>query len=207
MRRLLLVRHASTAALRRAAFPLDEELDAAGLQAASALRGRWRGEAMCSPSARTRATAVACGLDPVEVPSLAECDFGSWGGRTLTEVWAADPAAAEAWMTDPDATPHGGESLRELLARVRGWMDAEVSRSGTAVVFTHGGVIKAALVNALDAAPAAFWRVDVAPLHLTELHGRDGRWTVTSVNAPAAPVARRGEDTDAGRAPAAGRAG
>lgn len=187
MRRLLLLRHASTAALRRSAFPLDEELDAAGVAAASALRGRLgRGasDAMCSPSVRTRATAVACGLDAVEVPALAECDFGNWGGRTLAEVWETAPVEAEAWMTDPDAAPHGGESLREVLARVGAWMSSEMERSGSAVAVTHGGVIKAAVVNALGTEPAAFWHMDASPLHVTELHGHDRRWTVACLNAP-----------------------
>jgi hypothetical protein len=38
-------------------------------------------------------------------------------------------------------------------------------------------------VHALGAPPAAFWRVDVTPLGLTELHAHDGRWTVARVNA------------------------
>jgi hypothetical protein len=59
-----------------------------------------------------------------------------------------------------------------------------MERSGAAVAVTHGGVIKAAVVNALGAEPAAFWRVDASPLHVTVLHGRDGRWTVACVNAP-----------------------
>jgi broad specificity phosphatase PhoE len=51
---------------------------------------------------------------------------------------------------------------------------------------THGGVVKAAVVHALAAPPEAFWRVDVTPLALTELHAHDGRWTVARVNAAAA---------------------
>ena len=38
------------------------------------------------------------------------------------------------------------------------------------------------MVAALDAPPIAFWRIDVAPLSITELHAHDGRWTVTRVN-------------------------
>ena len=43
-------------------------------------------------------------------------------------------------------------------------------------------MVKAAVVAALDAPPSAFWRVDVSPLAITELHAHDGRWTVTRVN-------------------------
>ena len=35
---------------------------------------------------------------------------------------------------------------------------------------------------ALDAPPIAFWRIDVSPTSITELHAHDARWTVTRVN-------------------------
>ena len=64
VRRLLLIRHASTDAVRRAAFPVDEPLDAAGRAAAALLAGRLgRGDALCSPARRARETAAAAGLD------------------------------------------------------------------------------------------------------------------------------------------------
>ncbi len=54
-------------------------------------------------------------------------------------------------MTDPDAAPHGGESLTGLLARVRGWLAEQAALDGTAIAITHGGVVKAAVTIALDA--------------------------------------------------------
>jgi len=191
VRRLLLIRHAPTDAVRRAAFPVDEPLDAAGRVAAAGLAGRLgRGEALCSPSLRARETAVTAALDAAIEPALGECDFGAWAGRTLEQVHEADPDGATAWMTDPHARPHGGESLAGLLARVGRWMDAQASRDGRAIAVTHAGVVKAAVVHALGAPGAAFWRVDVAPLGLTELHAHDGRWTVARVNA--SPTAGNG---------------
>lgn len=184
MRRLLLIRHASTDAVRRAAFPVDEPLDDAGLAAARGLAGRLgHGDALCSPALRARDTAAAAGLRAAVEPALQECDFGSWAGRTLADVHGEDPAAAEAWMTDPHACPHGGETLAALLARVAGWLNEQAGGGGRAIAVTHGGVVKAAVVHALAAPPEAFWRVDVTPLALTELHAHDGRWTVARVNA------------------------
>ena len=52
------------------------------------------------------------------------------------------------------------------------------------MAITHGGVIKAAVLCALDAPLDAFWRIDVAPLSLTVLHAHDGRWSVGCVNSP-----------------------
>jgi broad specificity phosphatase PhoE len=183
VRRLLLVRHAPTAATRAAAFPADEPLDERGRGAAASLADRLpaRCEVLCSPAARCVQTATAAGLTPLRSERLlAECDFGAWAGCCLAEVEAR---AAGAWMTDPSATPHGGESLRAFAARVAGWLDMQARLDGRAVAITHGGVVKAAVVHALGAPLDAFWRIDCAPLSITELHAHDGRWTVTRVNA------------------------
>jgi broad specificity phosphatase PhoE len=186
VRRLLLIRHASTNAVRRAAFPVDEPLDDAGRAAAHALANRLgRGEALCSPALRARETAAAAQLQPAVEPALGECDFGSWAGRTLAQVHAEDPQGAGAWMTDPHACPHGGESLADLLQRVGEWLDRQARSDGRAIAVTHAGVVKAAVVHAFAAPAAAFWQVDVAPLAVTELHAHDGRWTLTRLGAPA----------------------
>lgn len=180
----MLIRHAPTAAVRRAAFPVDEPLDAAGLAAARRLAGRLgRGDALSSPALRTRDTAAAAGLAAAVDPALRECDFGSWAGRTLAEVHEEDAGAAAAWMTDPGARPHGGESLTQLLARVGGWLDEQAAEDRRTIAVTHAGVVKAAVVHALGAPAQAFWRIDVAPLAVTELHAHDGRWTIARMNA------------------------
>src|SRR3954453_12450394 len=181
MRRLLLVRHASTEAVRTAAFGSDEPLDPRGREAAARLRLPRVAEVVGAPALRARETAAAAGLAATgDAP--AECDFGRWAGLSLQTVAEREPDAVREWMTDPDAAPHGGESLRALLERVGEWLDGQAPLGGTAVAITHGGVIKACVVIALTAPPAAFWRVDVAPLAITELHAHDGRWTVTRVN-------------------------
>jgi broad specificity phosphatase PhoE len=191
VRRLLLVRHAPTGATRAAAFPLDEPVEP-GPIALTVPRG---GEVLCSPALRCRQTAEAAGFAATADARLAECDFGSWAGSTLAQVHATDPARAEAWMTDVDAAPHGGETLRAFAARVAGWVDEQAAREGSVMAITHGGVVKAAVVRALRAPLEAFWRIDVAPLTVTELHAHDGRWTLRAVNCPAS-AARSGRAAD-----------
>jgi broad specificity phosphatase PhoE len=179
---LLLVRHASTDAVRAAAFGADEPLDASGRADAVALAARLpRGEVLVSPALRARETASLAGLTAADA-APGECDFGAWAGRTLADVAADDEDGVRAWMTDPDAAPHGGESLAALLARIGEWLAAQARLDGTAIAVTHAGVVKAAVVTALDAPPSAFWRIDVSPTSITELHAHDGRWTVTRVN-------------------------
>jgi broad specificity phosphatase PhoE len=185
MRRLLLVRHAPTEATRATAFPLDEPLDDRGRAAAAELAARLPDgySAVSSPALRCRQTAEAAGLHASEDDALSECDFGSWAGRSLADI---DPAGARAWMTDPDATPHGGESLTAFSARVAAWLDGQANEDGRTVAVTHGGVVRGALVHALGAPLSAFWQLDVAPLAVTELHAHDGRWTIARVNCGAA---------------------
>ncbi|MCP9488721.1 MAG: histidine phosphatase family protein [Solirubrobacteraceae bacterium MAG38_C4-C5] len=184
MRRLLLIRHAPTQATHEAAFPLDEPLDEAARAQAAQLGARLPRHAtvLCSPALRCAQTASAAGLEATEDPGLAECDFGAWAGRTLADVHEREPDAVRAWMTDPDACPHGGESLAAFARRVAGWLDGQADGDGGTVAITHGGVVKAAVVHALGAPLDAFWRIDAGPLAITELHAHDGRWTVTRVN-------------------------
>ena len=166
---------------------MDEQLDARALDEARALRPRLHRAdvAWTGPAARARQTAEALGFEATVAPELDECDFGAWRGRTLAEVDTEDPVAVAAWIEDPAAAPHGGESLLALLDRVRGWLDVHAGDGSRVVAVTHAGVIRAALVAALDAPVQAFWRFDVAPLSRTVLHAHDGRWTVRGVNLPA----------------------
>jgi broad specificity phosphatase PhoE len=184
VRRLLLVRHAPTRATRGFAFPADEPLDARGRVAAASLVVPARLEVLCSPALRCRETAAGAGLVCTIDERLAECGFGDWGGRTLDAI---PPADAGAWMADPDAAPHGGESLTAFAARIAAWLDDQAALGGGAVAITHGGVVKAAVVHALGAPLAAFWRIDASPLAITELHAHDGRWTLTRANVAIAP--------------------
>jgi broad specificity phosphatase PhoE len=181
VKRLLLVRHASTSATRSAAFPRDEPLDEPGRIAAAALADLVAGDGqlVCSPSLRCRQTAAAAGLRPRLDRRVSECDFGRWAGARLSEL---DPESTRSWMCDPDAAPHGGETLRGFAARIAAWLDDQPP--GSTTVITHGGVIRAAVVHALAAPLSAFWRIDVSPLSITELRSHDGAWTLARLGQP-----------------------
>lgn len=189
MKRLILIRHGSTSAVRGAAFPVDEPLDRQGIEAALALTGAaGRGIALCGPSLRARETAALMGLDASVDEALDECDFGSWRGRSLADLHAEDPDAVGLWLGHPDAAPHGGESLYEVHQRVGAWLQAQAEGHGRTVAITSGGVIKSAVAIALGAPIDATWQIDVTPLAFTELHAHDGRWSIACVNAPLQPV-------------------
>jgi broad specificity phosphatase PhoE len=181
---LTLICHASTSAVRDAAFPMDEPLEPQGHAKATALAAEMRrvDSAWTSPALRARQTAIALGLDAIADPALREVDFGTWSGRSLADIETAAPEAIVAWTTDCSAAPHGGESIIDLLRRIMPWLDTVGQTGGRVVAVTHSTVIRAAIILALDAQPASFWRIDVAPLCQVRLRGNAGRWTLVSVS-------------------------
>ncbi|MFC5137934.1 histidine phosphatase family protein [Actinomycetospora rhizophila] len=181
--RLHLLAHAATAASRAARFPVDESLDAGGRRAAAEVELPVPEHLWCAPTARCRETAALVLPAPsIDGDAPAGPDPGAWAGRSPADLAAEDPAALQAWLTDPAAAPPDGESLATLVSRVGAWMDGLAGDDralGLAVV--DPPVIRAAIAHALGAGPAGVWRVDVAPLTLTVLTGRSGRWNLRSL--------------------------
>lgn len=133
----------------------------------------------CSPTPRSRATGDALGYTPLVQPALRDCDMGRWRGFTLGEAMAREPESVDAWLADPLATPHGGESLLDFITRVGGWLDTRPAGDGGRIVaVAEPSVIRAALVYALKAPPSAYWNIDVRPLSTATVTGRGGRWNL-----------------------------
>jgi broad specificity phosphatase PhoE len=210
MSRLLLVRHASTPATRRAAFPLDEPLDPPGVLHARALR-RFLARAdrtLIGPALSARQTAAEAGLEGEIDAALAGWDDGTWAGLTLEDVERQDPEGVTSWRVDPQARPHGGESLADLVERARAFVDRIATVPGRTAAVTDGGFIKAAIVAALDAPVMLFWSIDVSPASITELaiaderatDGSPRRWRLIRSNWTP-PVPDRATQTSPARSP------
>lgn len=104
-------------------------------------------------------------------------DHGAWAGRAMDEVAGEDPAGLRQWMADTAyAPPGGGESVEALIARVGVHLGALAP--GTHRAVAGQGVVRAAVVWALELPAAAFWRLDVRPGSVTTLTGRSGRWNL-----------------------------
>lgn len=178
--RVMFVAPAIGAGVRAARFGDDGPPEEAALAAARAAAGALPrpGRSFASPSARSRRTAEALGLTAEPDRLLADLDVGAWRGRTLDEVAAGEPEAVSAWLTDPTAAPHGGESVADLIARVGGRLDELAGQDGRLAAVAEPAVVRAAVVHALGLPPAVFWRLDVRPLSVTELSGRAGRWNL-----------------------------
>lgn len=180
--RLTLLCHASTDAVRRAAFPDDEPLDERGAAQAAAAADRLRAadRSWTSPALRARQTAAALRLSAAADPGLRDCDFGRWAGLRLVDLQAQEPDAVASWIGDPAAAPHGGESILDVLRRVAAWLDERRQDLGHGIAVTHPTVIRAAVIHVIGAPPHAFWRIDVEPLSCTDLRRSGGRWTLRS---------------------------
>ena len=109
--RLTMICNGATAATRKGAFPADEPLEPRSLALAKAMRGTLRraDRVWTAPALRARQTAEALALEASVEPLLADQDHGRWAGRSFEEVQAEQPEGIAAWLTDPNAAPHGGE--------------------------------------------------------------------------------------------------
>jgi len=165
------------------AFPGDEQLDPQRQEKLAAAEHRLRrtDRCWCSPALGAIQTAEALQLDAIIEPMLRDCDYGRWSGRLFDDVQAQEPEALTEWLRDPDAAPHGGESIVDLIRRVAAWLEMQNGVRGKTVAITHASVIRAAIVHAIEGNPRSFWRIDVAPLSVAALSGNGGRWTLSTI--------------------------
>ncbi len=178
--RALLIAHAATRALRTGTFPDGDALDAHALAQVADARARLKyppgATVLCGPARCARQTAAALALAAAIEPALADCDYGAWRGKRLADIAHDAPAQLQAWLTDPAASPHGGESFDAVRRRVGAWLDR--LPAGDVVAIASATVIRAALAHAAGAAPDSAWRADVAPLSTVELARDACEWSV-----------------------------
>ncbi|MBA4864276.1 histidine phosphatase family protein [Streptomyces sp. PSKA54] len=131
-----------------------------------------------APSIRCAQTADALGLKPTVEPALRDLDYGKWRGFTSDEAAGIDPYGFSLWLTDPDAAPHGGESVHRICERTADWLSRLTPDMGRVLAITQPAVVRAALVHALSMPARAFWHFDVPPLFTVSLASRGGCWNV-----------------------------
>ncbi len=194
--RLTLICQGATAATQLAAFAGDDDLIAAArIRMAAATTAARLGRfdaARTSPARAAVETASLLGLDATPDPDLREIDYGRWTGLTLSTVGNAEPEALAAWLRDPHAVPHGGESVSALLERAKTWLRRRTEEAAEAstqrlIAVTHASVMRAVLVCALGAPPEAFQRIDVGPLSRLVLSGRGAVWRLQKLDSLAGP--------------------
>lgn len=191
--RLALLRHGPTDwnAERRLQGRADIPLSAAGRAAVAGRRipaglagFRW----LTSPLLRARETAGLLGVAAEVEPALIEMDYGAWEGRTLAALRAGDAAGVAAnEARGLDFQPPGGESPRDVQARLAALAGRLLPAGVDIAAVTHKGVIRAALALATgwDMTGKPPVRLDWAAAHLFLL-AAGGRWTLERPNLPLA---------------------
>ena len=148
---LVAIRHAPTEwnAAKRLQGRTDVPLGADGIAAAKAWRADpgWAGyRVLASPLKRAQETARL--LFPAREialdPRLMEMDFGTWEGQSLSELRATPGAAAkERESLGLDFSAPGGETPRQVQARVQPLLN-EIAKAGLpTVIVTHKAVLRA----------------------------------------------------------------
>jgi broad specificity phosphatase PhoE len=187
---LALLRHGPTewSAARRLQGRSDIPLSAAGRDVVA----RWRLppelaglQWLTSPLRRATQTAALLGLAQARRESrLIEMGWGTWEGSTLAELDRIPEAAlAERAAAGLEFQPPGGESPRQVQARLMPLL-AEIAQAGRSTGgVTHKGVIRAvfALASGWNMAGEPPARLDWQSVHLFRL-GADGRPAVEHLN-------------------------
>lgn len=125
--------------------------------------------ALRAPSACCARAAEALAIAARPDNALRDLDYGSWYGRPRKDIVAEDPYGFSAWLADPDAAPHGGESVARLCRRTAAWLSSLPADSKRILTITEAAVIRASLVHVLSAPAHAFWHLEVPPLSAVTL--------------------------------------
>lgn len=120
-----------------------------------------------SPLLRARLLAEALGAPTLD-ERLKEIHFGDWEGRSFESIgsaiddWAADPLGFRA---------PGGESAREMTARVLHWLSElqESAAAGPVVVVAHGGPLRVIAGHLLGLPPERWLGLDFGCGEVTRL--------------------------------------
>jgi broad specificity phosphatase PhoE len=157
---ILLIRHEEPELRGRFIGRSDPPLTAAGREAAlTKLVGVEVAAIYVSPLRRARETAaaIACGVEPIVLPELAEISFGEWEGLTWQEIQERWPGVAcrkiEDWM---GVTAPGGECWTDFCARLDRALDRVLAGPRPAAIVAHMVVNAALAARLLGSDPKHF---------------------------------------------------
>lgn len=211
MATVLLVRHGRTSANEKgilAGTAPGTVLDSRGIEQArnlaEALKGLEVSALISSPLERTMQTAEALAktlmsksgevLEISSEPALAECEYGDWTGRNLSDLAKEDLWRAvqdhPASVVFPGAQ---GESMANMAQRavgaIRRWNDL-LGPDAVYVAVSHGDVIKAILADALGMHLDLFQRIGVDPSSVSVINYTPSRPFVLSTNGSGSDIQR-----------------
>ncbi|MGB5936361.1 MAG: histidine phosphatase family protein, partial [Ornithinimicrobium sp.] len=129
------------------------------------------------------AIAEALGVQPDQDADWDEQNFGDWDGAALRDLASTAYDDLLALRADVDYARPGGESHRQLSARVEVAFARAIESRGTVVVATHRKPLMCVLAYVLQIDHERMWSVATAPCSLTEVEvWPDGGVSVSYVN-------------------------
>ena len=180
--RLLLIRHAETAAARKKLLVGATDVDAtedglAKLTRFEGLLGQYSPEEWyCSPMKRALQTAeqiqMVCGCsgDITVDERLREIDFGIWEMKSFVEIVNEEPERVDDWATFNNFSFPGGDAVIAFQNRVADLFSALQRLPVKEIcVVTHGGVIRTMICLALGLELKNYLLFTVQPGSLTVL--------------------------------------
>ena len=169
---------------------IDMPLSAAGRVKMAGLMappGFETARAFTSPLGRARETAALLGYsNAVPDARLVEHHWGEWEGLTREEILARDGADAFARAGSAiEFTPKGGESTRDLLARVADFLRDAARDARPAIAIAHRGVLRSAyaLATGWDMATPMPAKLDLAAALVLEVDAQ-GAARIAALNVP-----------------------
>lgn len=138
---------------------------------------------LSSPLRRARDTAALLGVMPELDPRLIEMSWGDWEGHTLSELRARFADIEELEAQGLDFRAPGGETPRDVQARVAPLL-AEIGAAGVPIAaITHKGVIRAVFARATgwDMLGKPPYKLSWSAAHLFRLD-REGRPSIERLN-------------------------
>lgn len=132
---------------------------------------------------RGKAVRVAQSAAPIEkslsmtasvVDGFEEWHVGKWEGRTYLDIKKNDPEQYHAWCEDPiENAPPDGESIAQFSKRIATSLTrftrAPQFEGKKICMITHSGIIRSALIEALEMPVRNFWRFSVSTGSITRI--------------------------------------
>lgn len=128
-----------------------------------------------SPLQRAQQTAQlaaeALGVSLVIDEGFRETDFGTWEGKTYTEVATNHRDELKAWHADVSVRPGGGESFLETAARIKAAREKLLAKyeGQTVLIVAHVTPIKVMTWQALNASVEVLFRTGLDLASITEI--------------------------------------
>lgn len=186
MTRLILIRHGETAWTREKRYQGDTDipLNDKGRKDIQTVADWMKGmpvdffysSALLRAKQSAAIVAKAIRRTPVAEAGINEIDFGSWEGKTGTQLWKERNPAFIRWSRGEWVRPTGGEKIIDFKKRISRFFYRILKRhkNKTVAIVAHGGSIKMMLMEALKLPLRSLWMMRVDPASVSVLNSFSG---------------------------------